>query len=71
MYQLNPTEIATVREYRQALKLIFKDTKIIRETYCFTGTSIGTVVEVEFTIFDPALKAQRVFRYEVTDYDSW
>ena len=71
MYQLNKTEIATVQKYRDAIKLVFNDAKIIRQTYCFTGTGIGTVVEVEFTIYDPTLNAQRVFRYEVTDYDSW
>lgn len=71
MYQLTPTEIATIKQYRDAIKLVFTDTKIIRETYCFTSTSISMVAEVEFTIHDPKLNAQRVFRYDVTDYDSW
>ena len=71
MYQLNHTELATVKHYREAMTFIFTDVKIARETYCFTSTSIGRVVEVEFTIHDPLVKAHRVFRYDVTDYDSW
>jgi hypothetical protein len=73
MYKLNSVEYAKVRQYADALVLIFPNTTIRRETFCFTdGNGIGTAVEVEFEIYDPLVEGKtRVLRYNVTDYSSW
>lgn len=71
MYSVNQTEIESSEYYRNALQAAFYGADILSTTYCFTGNDIGTVVEVEYTILDPASRERRTFRYNVTDYDSW
>lgn len=65
-YTLNEVELANIEKYRKSLDIVFGSYRISKTTYCFTTTSSGTVVEVEFTMYCGA-----VYKYNVTDYASW
>lgn len=71
MSYLIPVETVTkIIQYKDAIYLLYPDSKIARETRCYTETSIGTVIEVEFQVI-LADGTELKFRFDVSDYSGW
>lgn len=66
MFNMNEKELALAEEVREAAQLLFGADCVIRETYCFTTTSIAPSVDIELELTNGV-----TVRKNITDYDTW